>query len=140
MKEFENEKDYQKAVSDHESNVRKAKADLAKAQKQSQSLDVQLKDLQAKRDQTAQAGYDTSELDKQITEVSSKKASVDGEAESASVLMNEPAPKKLIRPKRPATSKGGKNENIGSEDDYQKALRKVQGRWAEVLLFSTSVE
>lgn len=128
-KEFANEKDYQSAVQSHEQRVRKGKADLAKAQKIATALATQLEAAQAEK--SANAGYDTTEIDKRISDIMSRQATAEGDIESAKILMDEPLPKKTIRPKNPKTSLGGKNENIGSPDAYAKARDRIKAAAAK---------
>ncbi|MEQ1763217.1 MAG: hypothetical protein ABL984_08745 [Pyrinomonadaceae bacterium] len=125
-KDYKDEKEYQDDVRSHGQRIRKAQSDKAAAQRRLDVLAKQLETATTERASLASSNYNTAEIDKRIGEIESRKATAEGEISGADVLINEPAPKKLIRPKKPGTSKGGKNENIGTVDDYQRALQKIK--------------
>lgn len=106
-REFEDEKDYTKAVEDHRRRVIKAKADSKSAQARITAAEGQLSKLQESRASIAAQGYDTTEIDKQITDVQNRMTTAQGDLAAAQTLASEPAPKKVVRPKNPKKGASG---------------------------------
>lgn len=81
-----------------------------------------LERLKSEREQLAGQGYSTEEKDKQILETENKLAAAQADKIEADGAASVP-----LRPKNPGTSKGGKNNNIGTMDDYNRAMQKIKG-------------
>lgn len=106
-REFDDEKDYTKASEDHRRRVLKAKADGKSAQARLTAAEGQLAKLQENRASIAAQGYDTTEIDKQITDVQNRMTTAQGDLAAAQTLASEPAPKKVVRPKNPKKGASG---------------------------------
>lgn len=119
-REFEDEKDYTKASEDHRRRVIKAKADGKSAQARLTAAEGQLAKLQENRASIAAQGYDTTEIDKQITDVQNRMTTAQGDLAAAQTLASEPAPKKVVRPKNPK----GKGKKTYSPADIERVMRQ----------------
>lgn len=119
-REFEDEKEYTKAVEDHRRRVLRAKADGKSAQARLTAAEGQLAKLQEKQAAIAGQGYDTSEIDRQITDVQNRITTAQGDLAAAQTLASEPAPKRVVRPKNPK----GKGKKTYSPADVERVLRQ----------------
>lgn len=110
-KEYKDKADFDKDHRKWEDDRTTAAAKKAKANKA-------LPSLRESRAALAAQQFDTTQIDKSI-------ADFEGDVAEADVLAGKREPKYVPRTKS-TTSKGGKNNNVGTEDDYRRALKKLK--------------
>lgn len=110
-KEYKDKAEFEKDHRKWEDDQVAVRAKKAKANKA-------LPSLRESRAALAAQQFDTTQIDKQI-------ADFEGDVAEADVLAGKREPKYTPRPKS-TTSKGGKNNNVGTDDDYHRALKKLK--------------